>query len=411
MISRVEVLGYRCLRYVDVPLPPFAVLVGPNASGKTTFLDALAVLRDLLRDGAEQAVGARVDELEDLTWMRSGSSFEIALELDLPEALRSNGKSRCRYAVKVGRAADGRPGVLAEGLWLFPPPQRRDEETPRMFPIEASPPSTLLPNPPRGGRWRTVLRKTDTGKDYFKSETGEWNIQFRVGPRRAVLSSLPEDESRFPAALWLRRFLMEGTQVLQLNSVAMRQPVSPRAPRQFEPDGSNLPLVLRDLKRKRESRYQEWVKHLRTILPDLRGIDVEVREADRFQYLVLEYASGLKAPAWLVSDGTLRMLALTLLAYIDARNRVFLIEEPENGLHPRAVEPVYQSLSSVYEGQVLIATHNVLLLGLAKPGDILVFARTESGAADIVPGTNHPALRKWKGDVDLGTLLAAGILG
>lgn len=279
-----------------------------------------------------------------------------------------------------------------------------------MFPIEPPPPSTLFSDPPRRGRWRTVLSKTDTGNDYFKSETGEWNISFRVGPRRAALSSLPEDESRFPAALWLRRFLLDGTQVLRLNSVAMRQPVSPRAPRQFEPDGSNLPLVLRDLKKKREGRYEEWVKHLRTILPDLERVDVAVREADRFLYLTLKYASGLTAPAWLVSDGTLRMLALTLLAYMEARDRVFLIEEPENGLHPKAVEPVFQSLSSVYEGQVLVATHNVLLLGLAQPEDVLVFARTDSGAADIVPGPLHPALRKWKGDVDLGTLLAAGIL-
>jgi len=280
-----------------------------------------------------------------------------------------------------------------------------------MFPVEPSPPETLFTSPPKGSGWRTVLRKTESGNDYFKSETGKWNIQFRMGPTKAVLSSLPEDEAQFPAGLWLRRFLMERTQSLQLNSVAMRQPVSPRESKEFKPDGSNLPLVVKELKRRSGSRYDEWVKHLRTILPDLEQVDVSVREADRFQYLVLEYTSGLKAPAWLVSDGTLRMLALTLLAYMEARNRVFLIEEPENGLHPKAVEPVFQSLSSVYEGQVLVATHNILLLGLAKPEDILVFARTESGAADIVPGSSHPALRQWKGDVDLGTLLAAGILG
>jgi hypothetical protein len=279
-----------------------------------------------------------------------------------------------------------------------------------MFPLEPSPPDSLFSTPKRSG-WRVVLRKTESGNDYFKSERGNWNIQFRVGPGKAVLSSLPEDETQFPAALWVRRLLMEGTQVLQLNSMAMRQPVSPRGPRQFEPDGSNLPIVLRELKRTAGGRYEEWVKHLKTILPDLEEVDVAVREADRFLYLVLRHASGLRAPSWLVSDGTLRMLALTLLAYLDVRDRIFLVEEPENGLHPKAIEPVYQSLSSVYGGQVLVATHNVLLLGLAKPEDILVFARTESGAADIVPGTRHPALRTWKGEVDLGTLLAAGILG
>lgn len=41
MIRLVEALHYRCLRYVRQPLDDFQVLVGPNASGKSTFLDVL----------------------------------------------------------------------------------------------------------------------------------------------------------------------------------------------------------------------------------------------------------------------------------------------------------------------------------------------------------------------------------
>ena len=41
MITLVEALNYRCLRYVHRPLKPFHVLVGPNASGKSTFLDVI----------------------------------------------------------------------------------------------------------------------------------------------------------------------------------------------------------------------------------------------------------------------------------------------------------------------------------------------------------------------------------
>ena len=41
MIRRLQALNYRCLRYVDVPLDRFRVLVGPNASGKSTLFDAL----------------------------------------------------------------------------------------------------------------------------------------------------------------------------------------------------------------------------------------------------------------------------------------------------------------------------------------------------------------------------------
>lgn len=43
MISLIEAKGYRCLRYVRQALGDFHVLVGSNASGKTTFLDVVDV--------------------------------------------------------------------------------------------------------------------------------------------------------------------------------------------------------------------------------------------------------------------------------------------------------------------------------------------------------------------------------
>ncbi len=121
--------------------------------------------------------------------------------------------------------------------------------------------------------------------------------------------------------------------------------------------------------------------------------------------------SGLKAPSWVVSDGTLRLLALTLLAYIQDVEGIYLIEEPENGIHPKAVETVFQSLSSVYGAQVLCASHSPVVLSLAKPRDLLCFAKTATGETDIVRGDEHPRLKDWKGSLDLGTLFAAGVLG
>ena len=78
-----------------------------------------------------------------------------------------------------------------------------------------------------------------------------------------------------------------------------------------------------------------------------------------------------------------------------------MIEEPENGIHPKAVESVFQSLSSVYRGQVLISTHSPLFLGLAEPARLLCFAKNASGAVDIVMGHRHPALKNWHGEIDL----------
>jgi len=423
MIVEIEALSYRCLRYVRQPMAPFQVLIGPNASGKSTFLDVVAFLADVVREkeGVASAVADRAPDVRDLVWMRRGDAFELAVEAAIPDLLRNrrNGAySRVRYEVRVGVHADSQEiNLLSETLWLRPDLADNGEhtETQRtLFPMSPSPRETIGISSGRKAPagWRRVLNKVpDSGNDYFRSESSDWNNLFRLGPRRSALANLPEDEEKFPVSIWFRRLLLEGVQRLALNSAALRRPSPPGSPRHFQPDGSNLPLVVNDLEERAPERLQEWIAHLRTALPDLEGVRTVERPEDRHRYLVLDYSTGLHAPSWLVSDGTLRMLALTILAYIPRLEGIYLIEEPENGIHPRAVETVLQSLSSVYSAQMLLATHSPVILSLTEPDQVLCFNRTEQGETDIVRGSAHPRLRQWRGETDLGTLFASGVLG
>ncbi|MGB3779344.1 MAG: ATP-binding protein, partial [Tunicatimonas sp.] len=178
----------------------------------------------------------------------------------------------------------------------------------------------------------------------------------------------------------------------------------------FKPDGSNLPWVINDLK-KNEKQFKKWIAHVQTALPDIIDIDTVEREDDRHRYLRVFYEGDIRVPSWLVSDGTLRLLALTLPAYLSDFTGVYLIEEPENGIHPKAVEAVFQSLSSVYNGQIMLASHSPVVLSLVEPNQILCFAKTKEGITDIVNGADHPALKNWKHETNLSVLYASGILG
>ena len=88
MITQVEALNYRCLRYVQRPMKPFHVLVGPNASGKTTFLDVIGFLSDLVSDGLDAALSERSPVPEELLFARQGDRFELAVEARIPNELR-----------------------------------------------------------------------------------------------------------------------------------------------------------------------------------------------------------------------------------------------------------------------------------------------------------------------------------
>lgn len=419
MITLVEALRFRCLRYVSQPLGPFHVLVGPNASGKTTALDVVAFLGHLVADGIDAAVKARTDSFEDLLWGRAGESFELAVELRIPDHIQELiGKKEIdtiRYEVSLGLDKESNEvGLRAEKV-LLKQCELRTPAQPDFFPYFKQPPDTILSRKTSPGTW-TIINKVPDGNDNFYSETYHergkgWVPTFKLGPRRSALGNLPEDESKFPVSTWLKGFLAHGVQQLILNSLLIRKASPPGKSRAFQPDGSNLPWVVQDLEKRSPDKVEDWIGHLRTALPDLVGIRTVERPDDRHRYLMLEYQGGLEVPSWMASDGTLRLLALTLPAYLPELTGIYLIEEPENGIHPRAVETMYQSLSSVYGAQILLATHSPVILSLVEPEELLCFAKDENGATDIVLGSNHPALREWQRDTNLSTLFAAGVLG
>lgn len=414
MITKVEALNYKCLKHLSRPLRDFQVLVGPNASGKSTFLDVVNFLGDLVSEGLDFAVEKRGDSLSELFWMRTGTSFQLAVEFMIPESLRSNRSpfARARYEIEVS-GENGERSIIEERLWLATrdtnsEPPSHQEQFPAPFPTRKT-----LTTTSRDG-YRKVVAKDRRGNDNFYPERGArtgWNPSFKLGPRKSVLANLPDDEHNFPIASWMKKTLSMGIRAFTLDSRKLREPSSPEKQRGFETDGSNLPWVVHQLERDDPERLSEWVAHLRTALPELKDVRTHEREYNRARFVEVEYETGLCVPSWHVSDGTLRLLALTLPAYAQGMEGVFLIEEPENGIHPRAVETMYRSLSSVYGAQVLLATHSPVILNMANARDVLCFAKTPEGATDIVTGDRHPGLADWTGGVPLGVLFASGVLG
>ncbi len=448
MIRRIEALNYRSLRYVSQELRPFQVLIGPNASGKSTFLDVIRFISDFvtyervletIRNSKHKRTWSA--DINELIYNQTSNQFELAAEFTIPDNLQqafTTQEGEFRYDIVRYELSFGGEylDVQAEKLWLISSyynnqhTKTKNRQGNELL-NSIQPPKTLIKNHKLSAGWKIILNRNLNSYAYLTSEVGEKRINLIIGIHRSALAHMDEDIDDFPVSFWFRDLLINGIHVLIPNSKTIGSPISeskedyPNArdnlyllnderynDRWLDFDGANLPLVVRRLIKDHPAAYQNWLSHVQSVLPEIEAVNTETRGALGGIYITIKYISSDKPiPSWLISDGTLRLLALTIIAYIPESNNIYLIEEPENGLHPSAIEGLYETLSSVYNGQVLITTHSPLLLGLAEPDQILCFTRDPSGATSIIRGDQHPVLRNWQGEVALSTLYASGVLG
>ncbi|MDX2154441.1 MAG: AAA family ATPase [Bryobacteraceae bacterium] len=387
MFSSIRIRNYKGIEKTpQIDLRRFHVLVGPNGSGKSTFLEAIQFLKSCVLRGPAAAVKDLVPQYRDLTFQRRGGPIEFDVGL------------------RFGTASTDQRGLLNYRLVLT-------------FDDQAG--VCIVEEVLRRGSSSRLLGKSANGNDFYRRETGVQTDRFQFGPGRLALSNTPPDSTRYPTGNRVRDFIVRGVRKIQLNSVAMREPAPATSSAELELDGTNLPRVVGNLLKNGDTTpsaggraaVSRWTEHLKYALDDLESIGWAAREPDNAEYLVLRFKGGLECPNWLLSDGTLRMLALTLPAFVPAEPSLYMVEEPENGVHPHAIEVIVKALAAIPEAQVFVATHSPLVVQQCGVTPLLCFARDERRGVRITRGTSHPALRDWKGTPELSSIFASRVLG
>jgi predicted ATPase len=337
IITNVMLKNWRNFRSANVPLGNRVFVVGPNASGKSNFLDVFAFLRDLAKAGGglQKAVEDRggISKIRCLA-ARQHPDLEIAVELSDDDG------AKWKYAIGIRQESRGyrQPylsyeRVTKNGAVLLSRPDESDDKDP--------------------------LRRTQTHLEQISA-----NSQFRG----------------------IVRFF-ELIDYLHLVPQLIRHPEAFSGPGMpGDPYGKNfLERVARTPEKVRRSRLRRIEAALRLAVPQLNAL-TDVKDEAGVPHLEAVYRhwrpKGAKQREDQFSDGTLRLIGL-LWALLESSS-LLLLEEPELSLNTGIVKKLPALMYRIQkqrQRQVIVSTHSPDLLsdaGIAGE-EVLLLTPSEEG--------------------------------
>jgi len=414
MITRIEIDGFKTFQNFALHLAPFQVIVGVNGTGKSNLFDALSLLSRLADTDLRTAfLDLRGEAGELFTVLPDGSSthqMKLAVELFVDRHVRDSWGAeatlkytRLRYELHIERRADEhgleRLYVLYESL--KPMARQQDTWMKQHLGKEAS---TWLPRL-TGGRsspFISTSREQDTQVTTISlHQDGRSGLQKSVAEQaeKTVLSGVYN--TSFPHAFAVREE-MRSWKFLQLNPQILRQPASMLAPTVMASDGSYLPGTLARMQSEDPYVLADVSRDLANLVTGILAVEIEQDQARDLYLIQARMQDGQRFSSRVLSDGTLRLLALVTLKNDPQHRGVLCFEEPENGVHPFRLEQMAtilrdlttdfhdQSQHDLPLRQLLINTHSPVFVSQPEVRSYLLFAQI---VPRVSPGQNGSMMR------------------
>lgn len=353
MLTRLEIDGFKSFENFSIDMPPFAVVVGPNAAGKSNLFDALrllARLADVDVHTAFQALRGEPSELFRLMPDGEPARFmKLAVEVLLDKTVRDLYGAehrlkgvRIRYEVVVERRrsapdAPDRLYIAAESAHLIPRSQDR------LF-VSAAPrsASALRAWAPATSKKAELLVTNGSGAN-AELKISQDGSQGRpqtipLGQATTTFLSRVRTVDQFLHLFALREAL-SSTRHLHLETSRARLPSDLLDKGEMSPDGANLAAVLARIREdtrsddRPEGLLADIRRDLNELVPGTRDLEVVRNDAAKQYQVFVSMTDEARFSSRVLSDGTLRLLALLTYLHDPKRSGVLCFEEPENGIH------------------------------------------------------------------------------
>ena len=351
-VESLRIINYRALRDVELKgLTPLSVLLGPNASGKSTLFDVFAFLSECLTTGLRHAWDRRGRFKELRT---RGEQGPIEFELKYREV---PGRPVITYHLAIDETSKG-PVVEREWLqW-----RRGSRGKPYRFLDFTHGAGIVVPGETPG--------EPAEGDDRIREEL--------ESPELVAVSTLGQF-AKHPRVSALRRFIT-GWYFSYLTADQMRGQPEAGPQERLSRTGDNLPNVIQYLKEQHGQRLDKILRTLARRVPRLERVDADMMPDGRLLLQIKDAPFERPILARFASDGTLKMLAYLTVLHDPEPPPLVGIEEPENHLHPRLLpELAEECREASARTQLMITSHSPYFLSSLRPEEVWVLFRDSKG--------------------------------
>lgn len=351
-LSKIVLKGFKSIRECDLQLQKLNVLIGANGSGKSNFIAFFRLIQTILSSNLQLYV-SKQGGADSLLHFGRKKTHQLVAEL----YFGNNG-----YKFVLEPTQDNRMVFFNEKLWWNMSGDRK---------------------------------------------VGSGHFETRVESQKQLTKIY---DYTVPVMKSWRLYHFHDTSDSAL--VKQRQAINDNI--YLRSDAQNLAAYLYLLKEQYQTHYQRIVKTIQLVAPFFGDFYLRPHpnNQDQIELEWVEKGEDLPFKAYQLSDGTLRFicLATVLMQPEDKQPEMILIDEPELGLHPYAINVLASLLRSTAKSkQVIVSTQSVALLNEFDVSDVIVCDRVEG--ATHLHRLDEDALAEWLEEYSLGDLWQKNLLG
>jgi len=356
MITQITIQGYKSIKELDIRLTPINILLGSNGVGKSNFISIFSLLRNVYNRNFQNYVETKggADSL-----LHFGKKHTRKIHLDI--CFGTNNKDNNRFILTLEEGQDS-----------------------------------------------LIIKSVDTAF----LPVSNWHEQnFEQNVKESNFSLIQRGQAYYVND-YLRDF-----EVYHFHDTSDSSPMKGKCNiddnYKLKRDGSNIAAFLYFLKKKHLKHFTRIEKTVQSIAPFFEKFVLEPSRLNE-KTIQLEWREkGFPETyfnAYHLSDGTLRFIALATLLMQPNPPKTIIIDEPELGLHPVAINKLAALIRKASEiTQIIVSTQSINLVDNFEPEDIIVTDRKDNSS--VFRRLSTKELEAWLEEYTLGDIWGKNIIG